>query len=239
MSLLKFGKKSAVKNYGRLIVLDGIDGSGKSTQLNLLHKELASAGYDVEIIHFPQHGERSAAMVDDYLAGKYGQVGPYAAAVFYAMDRFDAAPKIKQWLTQGKIVISDRYVTANAGHQGGKISDHYDRMKFFKWLDNLEYSVFSIPKPDLNIILNVPASAAIQLLGMRKEDQNHTDVMHEGSKEHLINSYKAYLEIARLFPNTKLVECVINNELLTPDQIHNKVWELVRRIGLKDFKINA
>lgn len=236
---LSFGKNKKVaeaKNQGRFIVLDGIDGSGKSTQLKLLEKELRVNGYDTQTIHFPQHGSPSASMVDSYLAGKYGQVNPYAASVFYAVDRFEAGPRIRQWLKEGKLVLSDRYVTANAAHQGGKISDNMDRLKFFKWLDNLEYAVFGIPRPDLNIILNVPVEAAVKLLKMRTEDAGHTDKMHETDKKHLHHSQKVYSEIARLFPNTKLVECVAGNELLSPEQIHNKVWDLVRRIALKDFK---
>ncbi len=235
---LPFGKnrKVGLINRGRLIVLDGIDGSGKSTQLKMLDDELKFIGYKTEVIHFPQHGSRSAAMVDDYLAGKFGSVNPYAASAFYAVDRFEAGPRIEAWLKEGKVVLSDRYVTANAAHQGGKIVDHFERLKFFKWLDNLEYTVFGIPKPDLNIILNVPAEAAIQLLKLRAEDAHHVDKMHEPNKQHLVNSYNAFVEISRLFPNTKLIECVQNNELLPPEQIHNKVWDFVRRIALKDFK---
>jgi dTMP kinase len=237
MPLLRFGKtKPEPKNYGRLIVLDGIDGSGKSTQLKLLERELELNNYKIQTIHFPQHGSRSAAMVDDYLAGKFGQINPYAASAFYAIDRFEAGPRIREWLKEGKVVLCDRYVTANVAHQGGKIPDHMERLKFFKWLDNLEYTVFGIPKPDLNIILNLPADVSAKLLKMRTEDQGHIDNMHEPDKKHLRHSQQVYTEIARLFPNTKLVECVQNNELLPPDQIHNKVWDFVRRIALKDFK---
>lgn len=236
---IPFGKtkSAAPKNPGRFIVLDGIDGSGKSTQLQYLAAELSQTGYQIETIHFPRHGNESAVMVDNYLAGKYGQLEPQAASIFYAVDRFDAAQTIRQWLKEGKIILCDRYVTANAAHQGGKIEDHTERLKFFKWLDNLEYGIFGIPKPDLNIILNVPPEAAIQMIKLRKNDQKHKDNMHETSLLHLQNSYKIYMEIANLFPNTKMVNCVENRELMLPDQIHNKVWELVRRIALKDFKI--
>lgn len=235
---LSFGKNKEKfpQSSGKFIVIDGIDGSGKSTQLALLAEELKLSGFKVEQIHFPQHGQRSAAMLDDYLAGKYGQMNPYAASTFFAMDRFDAGPKIKQWLAEGKIVLCDRYVTANAGHQGGKIADHMDRLRFFKWLDNLEYNIFGIPKPDLNIILSVPAEAAVQLIRGRKEDSGHEDNLHEKDLEHLKNSHKIYEEISKLFPNTKLVQCVAGNELLSPRDIHNKVWDLVRRIALKDIK---
>jgi len=234
---LSFGKNkpSQLKNPGKFIVIDGIDGSGKTTQMKLLAAELVMAGFKVEQIHFPQHGQKSAVLVDDYLAGKYGKLNAHAASVFFAIDRFEASGNLRQWLNEGKIVLCDRYVTANAAHQGGKIPDHMERLKFFKWLDNLEYTVFGIPKPDLNIILNVPVQAAVKLLQMHKEDAGHEDNLHESDVDHLTSSQKIYEEIASLFPNTKIVHCVTNNELLPPSEIHNKVWELVRRIVLKDL----
>ena len=245
MPLLNFGKNktSKPKSYGRFIVIDGTDGSGKATQTKLLVDELKLAGYEVETADFPQYGTKSAGIIEEYLNGKYGQVTPKAASIFYAIDRFDASFKIRQWLSEGKIVVSNRYVTANAGHQGGKIADDLERVKFFRWLDDLEYTVFGIPRPDLNIILHVPAEVAQQLVDMKSEDQRqYADRahkkrdLHENDLRHLQNAEKVFTQISKLFPNTKLVECVENYELLPPEKIHNKVWELVRRIALKDFK---
>jgi len=241
--MLKFGKskKKPQTQKGRFVVIDGTDGSGKATQTGLLVDELKLSGYPVEMTDFPQYGTKSAGLIEEYLNGKYGQVGPEAASIFYAIDRFDASFKIREWLKEGKIVISNRYVTANAGHQGGKISDNIDRLKFFKWLDNLEYNIFGIPKPDLNVILHIPAKMAQKLVDKksaadRKYVNGKKRDLHEADLKHLQNAEKAYMEIARLFPNTKLVECVKNGELLTPGEIHNKVWDLVRRIALKDVK---
>lgn len=241
MALLKFGKsKKREIQKGRLIVIDGTDGSGKATQTQLLVEELKTNNYPVEMVDFPQYGSKSAGLIEEYLNGKYGQVGPEAASIFYAIDRFDASFKIKEWLATGKIVIANRYVTANAGHQGGKIKDDYDRLKFFKWLDNLEYAVFNIPKPDLNIILHVPAEMAQKLVdkksaAARTYANGKKRDLHEADLKHLKNAEKVYMEIAKLFPNTKLVECVDGAKLLGPSEVHNKVWELVRRIALKDF----
>lgn len=241
MAILKFGKSKKKDQAGKFIVIDGTDGSGKATQTNLLVEELKLAGYKVEMVDFPQYGTKSAGLIEEYLNGKYGQVGPEAASIFYAIDRFDASFKIRQWLEAGKIVISNRYVTANAGHQGGKIADNIDRLKFFRWLDNLEYNIFGIPKPDLNIILHVPAELAQKLVdkksaGDRKYANGKKRDLHEADLKHLKNAEKVYLEIARLFPNTKLVECLQHGKLLTPAEVNNKVWELVRRIALKDIK---
>lgn len=240
---LPFGKskKKTQTKRGRFIVIDGTDGSGKATQTNLLVEELKLGGYQVEMTDFPQYGTKSAGLIEEYLNGKYGQVGPEAASIFYAIDRFDASFKIRQWLSEGKIVISNRYVTANAGHQGGKIADDVDRVKFFRWLDNLEYNIFGIPKPDLNVILHMPAQMAQKLvdkksLADRKYVNGKKRDLHEADIKHLKNAEKVYKEIAWLFPNTKLVECVQDGKLLSPGDVHNKVWELVRRIALKDLK---
>ena len=237
----KVKKEQSETRPGRFIVIDGTDGSGKTTQIKMLAEALGLEGLPVELVDFPQYGTKSAGIIEEYLSGKYGQVSPQAASIFYAIDRFDASFKIRQWLLEGKIVLANRYVTANAGHQGGKIVDHFQRMKFFKWLDNLEYSVFKVPRPDLNVILHVPAQTAQGLVDL-KESSARAYVagkardLHESDLEHLTNAERVYMEIAKLFPNTKLVECFERGKLLPPQAIHNKVWTLVRRVGLKDYK---
>ena len=139
-------------NKGIFIVIDGTDGSGKTTQLNLLVKRLREQGKEVEVADFPQYNQKSAGLVEEYLEGKYGtadEVSPYTASVFYAVDRFDASFKMKEQLKQGKIIISNRYVSASMGHQGGKIKDSEERKKYLEWIQNFEYNVMGIPKPDL------------------------------------------------------------------------------------------
>lgn len=231
---LSFAKKSKQVNLGKLIVIDGIDGSGKSTQLELLKQELEVNGFKTETIHFPRHGQPTAYLVDEYLKGYYGEVNAYAGSIFYAVDRFDAKAQIKEWLQAGKMVLSDRYVTANAGHQGCKLLEEAERLKFFKWLDNLEYNIFGLPKPDLNIILNMPYMSAHQLIQSRKSKDNWADSMHEKNLTHLRLAQNVYLQIAQLFPNTKIVECMVGKSILPAGEIHNSIWELVRRIVLKD-----
>lgn len=224
------------KKKGKLIVIDGIDGSGKTTQKELLKKELELNGFQTETLHFPRHGEPTAFLVDKYLKGDFGDLNPYATSVLYAVDRFEASETIKVWLEEGKIVLLDRYVSANAGHQGGKIKDEIERMKFFKWLDNLEYSIFNLPKPDLNIILSMPYMTAYKLIEQRKSTGSHIDTIHEKSLTHLRLAEEVFAQIARIFPNTKMISCVEDKNILSEQEIHNKVWELVRRIALKDLK---
>lgn len=232
-------KKQPVKTaaqYGRFIVIDGPDGSGKKTQTEMLLKTLEQSGYNADMLDFPQYGKVSAAMIEKYLKGDFGQLNPEAASIFYAIDRFDASYKLRELLTDSKIVLANRYVTSNAGHQGAKISEPSDRIKFYKWLDNLEYGTYNIPKPDLNIILHIPSEVTWELIEKRSKDEDRKRDIHEQDKEHLQRAEAVYLEIAELFPNTRLVECVENGRLLTPMEVHTKVWELVRRITLKDIE---
>lgn len=236
---ISFGKNSK-KTPGKFIVIDGTDGSGKATQTHLLVDFLRKEGHQVEIADFPQYGTKSAGPVEEYLNGKYGQLDPYQASIFYAVDRFDASFKIREWLDQGKIVISNRYVTANAGHQGGKIDSNAERVKYFKWLDDLEYNIFKIPKPDLNIILHVPAKVAQKLVDKKPkearayaEGKHKKRDLHEADLNHLERAEKVFIQITELFPNTKLVECVEEGKLLPPEAVHNKVWNYVRRLVLK------
>ena len=237
MGIFGSTKKAApVHQYGKFIVIDGPDGSGKKTQTDLLMETLKVSGYDPGMMDFPQYGKVSAAMITKYLNGEYGHLNPEAASIFYAIDRFDASHKLRGLLSDGKIVIANRYVTSNAGHHGAKISDYNDRIKFYKWLDHLEYTIYNIPKPDLNIILHVPHEMALELINRRSVEEDRKKDIHEQDTEHLKRAEAVYLEIAELFPNTRLVECVENGQLLSPKQVHAKVWELVRRIALKDVE---
>jgi dTMP kinase len=222
---------------GKFIVIDGTDGSGKGTQTKLITDRLIANGFDVKIADFPQYGKKSAGLVEEYLNGKYGDprdVGPYRGSIFYAMDRYDASFQIKEWLNQGRVVICNRYVTSNMGHQGGKISNPLERKAYFNWLYSLEFELFKIPKPDLNIILHVDAKIAQKLVG-QKESRNYilngqTKDIHEKDITHLRDAEKVYLEIAHTFPNFKLIECIENNQLLSKREINNLLWNELMKI---------
>lgn len=218
---------------GKLIVIDGTDGSGKATQTDLLIKKLQESDVATAKADFPQYGKKSAGPLEEYLNSKYGtakEVGPYRASILFAVDRFDGGFQVKQWLAQGKMVISNRYVTANMGHQGAEIPDDMAREKYFKWLDELEFGLFGIPRPDLNIILHVPAETAQKLV----DQKGHRDYvggkkrdMLEADLDHLKRAEKTYLQIAGQFPNFKLIECAPGGELLSIEAIHNLVWQAI------------
>lgn len=215
---------------GLFIMIEGTDGSGKSLQTDLLVAHLKKENYEVEQISFPQYGERSAAMVEDYLNGKFGtaqEVGPYRASILYTIDRYAAAPKIKQWLTEGKIVIANRYVASNMGHQGGKIKDVEERKKYFDWNYNLEYNIFQIPKPDVNLILHVTPEISQKLVdqkGDREYLHGKKRDIHEDDIRHLADAEEAYLNIAKLYPEFKIIECIKDDNIMPKEEIHAIIW---------------
>ncbi|MCU0679026.1 MAG: dUTP diphosphatase [Planctomycetes bacterium] len=238
-------------SQGKFIVIDGTDGSGKATQTDLLIERLKQAGYRVEKIDFPQYGKKSAGAIEEYLNGRYGDaktVGPYRASLFYAIDRYDASFRINEWLAEGKIVIANRYAASNMGHQGGKIPDPEQRRRFFDWLDKIEFTLFAIPRPDLNIILHVDADVAQKLVdnkGERGYLNGAKRDLHEADLDHLRAAERVYLEIGRTLPNMKLIECSPQREILKREQIARLVWETViellsektpGRVAPPDFK---
>jgi len=228
-------KRLPASKRGKFIVIDGTDGSGKATQTELLVKRLKREGFPVKIFDFPQYGKKSAGLVEEYLNGEYGtaqKVGPYRASIFYACDRYDASFKIKKFLEKGYFVVSNRYVTANMGHQGGKIKEARKRKNFFNWLYELEYKIFEIPKPDLNIILHVDAAVAQKLVdskGVRNYTKKKRD-LHEKDLKHLRDAEKVYLEIAKTMPNFKLVSCTEFGKIMSRESISELVWKEIKKI---------
>ncbi len=223
-------------NRGKLIVLEGTDGSGKGTQLRLLTERLGKEGIRAVSLAFPQYGKKSCGPIEEYLNGKYGrpdEVNPYAASLFYAIDRFDVSKEIRVKLEEGYFVVLDRYVDSNSGHQGGKITNPKEREKFIEWLYDIEYRILGIPKPELVIILHMPAEVGQKLVarkerrlylkGGKKKDSHESDLVHLKSAE------EAYLWLRQKFPEDhKVIECVEDGRLLAPEEIHTKVVELLK-----------
>ncbi|QQG52573.1 MAG: dUTP diphosphatase [Candidatus Falkowbacteria bacterium] len=227
---------------GKFIVIDGTDGSGKTTQLNLLKAKLEEEGYAVAVADFPQYNTKSAGLVEEYLSGKYGQadeVDPYKASIFYAVDRYDASQKIKQWLDEGKIVLANRYTSASLGHQGCKIDNPLERKVFFNWLYDLEYKIFEIPRPDLTLILQVEPEISFQLAQDRaREDwRGKTTDIHENNFEHLKKAEQVYVEIANTLPGFRLIKCTHNNQILSRESIHFLVWLAANQLVVHQAKV--
>jgi dTMP kinase len=220
---------------GKFIVIDGTDGSGKTTQLQLLAGKLANEGYEVELADFPQYNSKSAGMVEEYLSGKYGDadaVNPYTASLFYSVDRFDASFQIREWLKAGKVVISNRYISSSFAHQGGKIENPLERKLFLNWLSEIEYKIFNIPKPDLYLILHVEAEISQKLAQDRQREdwKGKTKDIHEDNLDHLKKAEKIYLEIAQSQPDFRLIKCTRNGDIMTREDINYLIWLHVKRL---------
>lgn len=217
---------------GLFIVIEGTDGSGKSTQYTELKKHLVEAGYEVVDMHFPRYNNESSYFVREYLAGNYGsaeEVSPYTSSIFYALDRYQASAEIQQALSAGKIVLCDRFVGSNMAHQGTKFVNDEERRGYFIWLDNLEYSTLKIPRPDLNFVLNTPAETIIERLNNKLQSSEHIKKdIHENNTSHIIHSIEIYNDLCNLFPKDfQKIDCARNNKLLTVEEIHKIIWEKV------------
>jgi dTMP kinase len=217
---------------GKFFVIEGIDGSGKTTQIRILKEKLEEYGYKIVLADFPQYNQKSAGLVEEYLSGKYGElneINPYAASCFYAGDRFDASFKIKKWIQKGFIVLANRYVTSNMAHQGSKINNPLEKKVFYEWVQNLEYKIFRIPKPDKTFILNLDSSLAQDRSKKRHRIDWKGKVrdIHEENISHLQKSQKIFLEIAAHYPNMKLINYNQDGKILNKDEINNILFHQI------------
>lgn len=229
------------KKRGKLIVIEGTDCSGKKTQTEKLITQLAAWGYQCVSLGFPNYNSPTGKIVRRYLTNEFGpanNIDPKLASILYAEDRFAAKKMIEESLDAGKIVVLDRYVESNMGHQGGKIRDSLERENFFKWLDDLEYGNFNLPRPDAVIFLYMPYLVGMELKKGRPGEADG----HEANPEHLKNAEEAYLQLARMY-NWIKIDCAPDgtiNSLKSPDKIAEEVYQKVKssmQYDEKDKKI--
>lgn len=230
---MSHGADNAQGHGGTFIVIEGTDGSGKGTQYELLAEHLRSQGYDVATFDFPQYGQPSSYFIQQYLNGEYGsaeEVGPYTGSLFYALDRYEAAPRIREALAQGKIVLANRFVGSNMGHQGTKFAHAEERRGYFIWLDSLEHETLKIPRPNLSLVLHVPAEIAQGLVDQKKQ-RSYTDKkrdLHEADLDHMQKAVAVYDELCQLFPNDfQRIDCVRDGNLLDKDTIQDIIRQKI------------
>ena len=215
-----------------LIVIEGTDGSGKSTQFKLLTEHLTQDGKVFQKLVFPQYSEPSSALIRMYLDGQFGSkptdVNAYAASAFYAVDRYASYKKAwGQWYEDGGLILSDRYTTSNAVHQASKESAE-DQPKFLQWLYEFEYEKLGLPRPDLVIYLDVPTSFTEKLLRHREQDTNtHADI-HEQDMQYLATCRETGRAAARFY-GWSVIDCVQNGAMRTIEDIHEEIYRLVRK----------
>ena len=223
------------KNHqGQLIVIEGVDGSGKQTQTELLYDRLVKAGEKVMKISYPRYDKKSSAMVKLYLEGAFGKdpgtISPYIASTFYAADRYASYKEdYEDFLNQGGLVLVDRYTTSNMVHQAGKIKDPEERKCFLDWLWDFEFNLYGLPIPDQVFFLNIPPEINEQLIKNRNNKitgKQEKDI-HENSSAHLRDSYQSALALVAEYGWTE-ISCVQNNQLRSIESIHQEIWECIK-----------
>jgi dTMP kinase len=227
----------------KFIVIEGLDGSGKSTQIQLLRDYFTTNKLDFEYIHFPRMDERSpifGELIARFLRGEFGNVAdvdPYLVALLYAGDREHAAKSIEKWLNQDKIVLLDRYVMSNIAFQCAKIENHSEAIKLENWILDLEYNYYKIPKPTHSIFLHVPFEfVQNQLKNQRDgEDRDYlkgAEDIHEKDISFQQKVENKYIDMAKR-NKMEIMECQNEkNEMKTEQEIHQQIL-----ISLKENNI--
>lgn len=208
---------------GKMFVIEGGDGAGKTDQTDMLVSRLKSGGYNVAKADFPRYGNPPEGNPASFFVRKYLQkqefgftkgygdasnVNPYGTSLAYALDRFDAAfchehrPNLWDLLRDGCHVVSNRYTQSNIGYQASKIGDKTERAEFIKWLMHLEYEVLGIPQPDLVLVLDLDSEVARELKARQRREQGWSLDAHESSNQILDKAREVYLEAAKLFSDT-------------------------------------
>lgn len=221
---------------GKLIVIDGTDGSGKETQMKILEENLKKNNIEYRKVSFPNYDSASSSLVKMYLRGEFGKeaktVSPYVASTFYAADRYATYKKeLEEYYEAGGLILADRYTTANMVHQAGKIKDKAERKKFLDWLWDLEFNIYKIPKPDKVFFLNMPIEFVEKLIKDRKNkfDENATKDIHESDEEHLADSYNAACDVAKDY-NWNEIKCVREGNLRTREDIGDEIFKTVEEM---------
>ena len=217
---------------GKMIVFEGTDGSGKSTQFELLCDRVNREGKSFRQLVFPRYDQPSSALIRMYLGGEFGKnpgdVNPYAASAFYAVDRYAS---LKQdwgdYYQEGGLILTDRYTTSNAVHQGAKCSPE-ERPDFLRWLDDFEHNKLGLPRADLVLYLDMPTEKSIELLRSREASTHTKADIHELDTGYLALCRKSALQAAEILGWT-VIPCVNERgELRTIEEIHQQLWALVQ-----------
>ena len=217
------------------IVIEGSDGSGKGTQFKLLGDYLEGQGHEIATFDFPRYSEESSYFVRQYLNGNYGDadsLGAYGPSFFYALDRFEASYKMRDALKAGKTILCNRYYGSSLAHQGQKIHSKTERKKYYDWLYDMEVNLLSIPKPDLNIVLIVPADIAQTLID-QKEKRTYTDMkrdIHEADLNHLKRAVTTFEELCSLYPESFTpIYGTEGSRLKSIDEVHQEIITLLNK----------
>ncbi len=215
---------------GKLIVIEGTDGSGKSTQFKLLTQRLEAENKPFRRLVFPRYAQESSALIRMYLGGAFGtkpsDVNAYAASSFYAVDRYASYKQDwENWYEQGGLVVSDRYTTSNAVHQASK-EEGENQKAFLHWLYEFEYDKLGLPKPDLVIYLDVPTDFTEKLMRSREAATATTADIHEQDMDYLATCRRTGRTAAQYY-GWKIITCVKDGQMRSIEDIHQEIYRLV------------
>jgi dTMP kinase len=222
----------------KLIVIEGVDGAGKSTQIKMLQDLFLKMGYKNEYIHFPRTEEPYfGELIARFLRGEFGslnEVDPYLVAILYAGDRKDAAPMIKRWISEGKYVLLDRYTYSNIAYQCAKLNDTISQDELMDWILSLEFKYFDIPEPDLNIFLDVPFAftekkLSASRIGNDRSYLNGIIDIHEQNLDFQKKVRSIYMRVSETSNNIGLVNCSDEKgNMLPPEHIFDLILKLLK-----------
>lgn len=220
---------------GKLIVIEGLDSSGKETQSRLLLEVLRKKGYKIERFEFPNYESNSSALVKMYLSGEFGSnaddVNAYAASSFYAVDRYATWKKeMEAFYNGGGIVVADRYTTSNIIHQAGKLGNSAEKEKYIEWLYDFEFVKMGLPKPDAVIFLHMPVDVSIRLMENRrnKAGTEGKDI-HEANYDYLKMTYANAMDMIDIC-GYNTVECTDGENVRSIEEIHSDIIKIVNDI---------
>lgn len=217
---------------GKLIVFEGTDGSGKSTQFKRLCERLERDGVPFQRLVFPQYSEPSSALLRMYLGGEFGShpsdVNAYAASTFYAVDRYASWKKVwGEYYEKGGLILADRYITSNAVHQASKVPES-EREDFFRWLEDFECGKLGLPKADLVMYMDMPTEKAVELLRARESATNTQADIHEVDTEYLKTCRTTALAAAEFY-GWQRVACVNERgDVRSMEEIGEEIWTRVK-----------
>ncbi len=211
---------------GQIIVFEGIDGSGKSTQTDLLLTYLKKRKISTKYYKFPQYKKTIyGRMVGDFLSGKLGSlenINPYLISLPYALDRASVADQIKREKAAGNILVFDRYVASTKGHQASRLNG-VEQKQFLEWQDKLEYGINKMPKEDLVFLLDLPVKNSLELIDNRQKDLLEQKELQEKTRQ-------IYLSLAQENPKRwVLIDCLENGKLKSKNQIHQEIVEIMQQ----------
>ena len=216
---------------GKLFVFEGIDGSGKSTQFNIMSTRLQGEGVPFKLLTFPRYREQSSALIRMYLGGAFGEnpedVNPYAASTFYAVDRFASyAQDWRDFYRDGGMVLTDRYTTSNALHQGSKLPKSL-RPDFFSWLYDFEFRLMELPRPGIVIYMDIPLAEALERIKKRQAATGTVGDIHERDAAYLKKCWECGAEAADYYGWRKIA-CFDGASARSEQDIHEEIYQIIK-----------